>query len=263
MKIGIFDSGLGGLGVGLRMIDALPQYDYIYLGDTQHVPYGNRSQESIYRFTRDSVDYLLARDCALVVLACNTASAEALRRIQQEFVPTHYPDRKVLGVLIPAAEVAAQAGRRIGVLATAGAVASGAWPREIHRVCEAPEVFQQAAPLLVPLVENDGLKWAEPILAEYLAPLLAEDIDTLVLGCTHYIFLKDLAQRLAPGVNVISPEELVPDRLADYLSRHGEIRERLSTGGTAEFLLTDLTDDYARLAERLTGRQIEFRHVTL
>src|SRR5438132_11691842 len=126
MKIGIFDSGLGGLGVGLRVIDALPAHDYVYLGDTQRVPYGNRSQESIYRFTQESVDYLFSQDCLLIILACNTASAEALRKIQQEHVPTHYPDRKVLGVLIPAAESAAKEGRRIGVLATTGAVASQA-----------------------------------------------------------------------------------------------------------------------------------------
>src|SRR3954470_25074729 len=120
MKIGVFDSGLGGLGVGLRMIDALPQYDYVYLGDTQRVPYGNRSQESIYRFTSESVDFLFAQGCRLVILACNTASAEALRRIQQEHLPAHHPDKKVLGVLIPAAEVAAANGKRIGVIATAG-----------------------------------------------------------------------------------------------------------------------------------------------
>ncbi|MFI5386206.1 MAG: glutamate racemase [Fimbriimonadales bacterium] len=263
MKIGIFDSGLGGLGVGLRMIDALPQYDTIYLGDTQRVPYGNRSQESIYRFTRQAVDYLFAQECLLIILACNTASAEALRKIQQEHVPTHYPDRKVLGVLIPAAEVAAKSGQRIGVIATAGAVASGAWPREIHRINPDLKVFQQATPLLVPLVENDGLKWAEPILREYLAPLMAHKIDTLVLGCTHYIFLKEMAQRLAPGVDVISPEELMPASLADYLRRHGEITSRLSTGSVHEFLLTDLTDEYLKLAQRLTGRALEFRQVVI
>jgi glutamate racemase len=227
------------------------------------VPYGNRSRESIYRFTREAVDYLVAHDCLLTILACNTASAEALRRIQQEHVPATYPDRKVLGVLIPAAEVAAAEGKRIGVIATAGAVASGAWPREIHRVAPDREVFQQAAPLLVPLVENDGLKWSEPILEEYLKPLLAQGIDTLVLGCTHYIFLKELAQKLAPGVKVISPEELVPASLTDYLGRHGEIRSRLSAGGTAQFLLTDMTDEYVKLAQRLTGREITFELVSL
>jgi glutamate racemase len=263
MKIGIFDSGLGGLGVGLRIMDALPQYDHVYLGDTQRVPYGNRSQESIYRFTRESVDYLFAQGCLLVILACNTASAEALRKIQQEHLPAHYPDRKVLGVLIPAAEVAAATGKRIGVLATTGSVASGAWPREIHRIRDDREVYQQAAPLLVPLVENNGLKWADPILAEYLEPLLEKKIDTLVLGCTHYIFLKENAQRLAPGVRVISPEELVPESLTDYLRRHGEISSRLSTGGSRDFLLTDLTDDYVELARRLTGRALDFRLVVL
>lgn len=263
MKIGIFDSGLGGLGVGLRMIDALPQYDTIYLGDTQRVPYGNRSQATIYDFTREAIDYLVAQGCLLVILACNTASAEALRRIQQEHVPSHYPDRKVLGVLIPAAEVAARSGQRIGVIATAGAVASGAWPREINRIDPSREVFQQATPLLVPLVENDGLKWAEPILAEYLAPLLAHKIDTLVLGCTHYIFLKEMAQKLAPGVNVISPEELMPGALADYLRRHAEITSRLSKGDTHEFLLTDVTSEYLKMARRMTGREFVFRQVSL
>jgi glutamate racemase len=263
MKIGIFDSGLGGLGVGLRIIDALPDYDYVYLGDTQRVPYGNRSQESIYRFTRESVDFLFEQGCLLIILACNTASAEALRRLQQEHLPTHYPERRVLGVLIPAAEVAASQGKRIGVLATLGSVDSGAWPREIHRVAPDRKVYQQAAPLLVPLVENDGFRWVAPILDEYLQPLLAHGIDTLVLGCTHYIFLKEQAQQLAPGVNVISPEELVPDSLADYLRRHPEITSRLSRGHTREFLLTDLTEEYVGLAQRLTGRALTFSRVEL
>jgi glutamate racemase len=244
-------------------MDALPQYDYIYLGDTQRVPYGNRSQESIYRFTRESVDFLFAQDCLLVILACNTASAEALRRLQQEHVPAQYPDRKVLGVLIPAAEVAAAKGRRIGVLATRGSVDSGAWPREIHRVAADREVYQQAAPLLVPLVENDGLKWAGPILEDYLRPLLERRIDTLVLGCTHYIFLKERVQKMAPGVAVISPEELVPASLTDYLSRHYEITSRLSTRQTRSFLLTDLTEEYVDLARRLTGRPLTFSRVEL
>ncbi len=263
MKIGIFDSGLGGLGVGLRIMDALPQYDYVYLGDTLRVPYGNRSQESIYRFTQEAVDYLFERGCLLVVLACNTASAEALRTIQQEHLPAHHPGKKVLGVLIPAAELAASTGRRIGVLATASSVRSGAWPREIHRVNPEPHVFQQSAPLLVPLVENDGFKWIEPILREYMQPLLAAQVDTIVLGCTHYLYLKAMAQKISPGSKIISPEELVPDCLADYLSRHDEIRTRLTTGRSSEFLLTDVTEGYVALARRLTGREIEFCQVDI
>lgn len=263
MKIGIFDSGLGGLGVGLRIFDALPEYDYVYLGDTQRVPYGNRSPESIYRFTREAVDFLFEQDCLLVILACNTASAEALRQIQQVHVPAQRPDRKVLGVLIPAAEVAAATGRRIGVLATSGAVESNAWPREIHRVTPDREVFQQAAPLLVPLVENDGLRWAEPIVREYLQPLLDAQVDTLVLGCTHYIFLRDVVARLAPGQAIISPEEHMPGALADYLRRHNEITSRLSTGRSRSFLLTDLTQGYVDLARRLTGRALDFTQVSL
>jgi glutamate racemase len=263
MKIGIFDSGLGGLGVGLRIIDALPQYDYVYLGDTQRVPYGNRSQESIYRFTREAIDYLFEQGCVLIILACNTASAEALRTVQQQHLPRNFPDRKVLGVLIPAAEAAVEAGKRIGVLATASAVRSGAFPREVHRIAPDREVFQQAAPLLVPLVENNGLQWADPILAEYVGPLLEQGVDTIILGCTHYIFLRDKTQALAPACRIISPDELVPPSLASYLERHPEIEERLSTGGTREFLLTDLTPEYEQLAERLTGQSIAFRKVVL
>jgi glutamate racemase len=263
MKIGIFDSGLGGLGVGLRIMDVLPQYDYVYLGDTLRVPYGNRSQESIYRFTEEAVEYLFRQDCALIVLACNTASAEALRKIQQQYLPEHYPDRRVLGVLIPAAEKAAEDGKRIGVLATSSAVRSGAFPREIHRIAADREVFQQAAPLLVPMVENNGLQWVDPILAEYVRPLTDQGVDTIILGCTHYIFLRDKTQELAPHCRIVSPEELLPPSLASYLERHPEIRRRLSEGGTRQFLLTDVTPEYEKLAERLTGKQITFQRVEI
>lgn len=263
MKIGIFDSGLGGLGVGLKIMETLPQYDYIYLGDTQRVPYGNRSQETMYRFVCQALDYLFAEECLLVILACNTASAEALRRVQQEYLPAHFPERKVLGVLIPAAEVAVREGKRIGVIATAATVEAAAFPREILKLKPDAFVIQQSAPLLVPLIENDGQEWIEPILARYLVPLATADIDTLILGCTHYVFLKDTIQKAHPTWNIVSQAEIIPERLANYLERHSEIATKLSQGGHRTYLVTDLTPSYQELARDLTGSSVTLSYVEL
>src|SRR4051812_1807244 len=156
MKIGVFDSGLGGLIIAHSLTSQLPDYDYLYLGDTARVPYGNRSQDTVYKFTLQAVKYLLDQDCELVIIACNTASAEALRRIQQDYLPEHYPDRRVLGVLIPAAEAAAAATKtgHIGVIATSGTIASGAFNREILKLRPKANISSNPAPLLVPLIEN-------------------------------------------------------------------------------------------------------------
>lgn len=264
MKIGIFDSGLGGLLVLRSLAEAYPEYDYLYYGDTARVPYGNRSQETVYRFTCEALEFFFGNGCRLVILACNTASAEALRRIQQEFLPARFPDRKVLGVLIPAAEEAVARSRegRIGILATASTVQSGAYPREIRKLMPEAEVCQNAAPLLVPLVEHDGLKWAEPILAEYLAPLLYEKVDTLVLGCTHYPYLKEMIRHaIGPDIALVSQDELLPEKFADYLSRHPEIAEHLSRGGTREYWVTDMTPMLVTLSERLFGESAPFKKV--
>lgn len=259
MKIGVFDSGLGGLIVTHGILQELPEYDYLYLGDTARVPYGNRSHETVYRFTREAVDYLFAQDCRLIVLACNTASAEALRRIQQEYLPTHHPSRQVLGVLIPAAEaaVATSVTGRIGVLATAGTVQSGTFVQEIAKRRPDAQVFQQAAPLLVPLIEHDGLKYAPPILADYLAPLRDADVDCLILGCTHYPILQpQIEDFFGPDVPVIAQNRVVPGKLREYLMRHPEIERDLSRGGGRAFQVTDLTAGARALAGRLFGGTI-------
>lgn len=266
MKIGTFDSGLGGLIITHSLINQLPQYDYLYLGDTARLPYGNRSQETIYNFVLQSVDYLMRHNCQLVILACNTASAEALRRIQQEYLPTHYPDRRVLGVLIPTAEVVAKItlNRRIGVLATSSTVSSGAFTREIRKLIPNAQVFQNAAPLLVPLVENNGLCWAKPILTDYLKPLLAENIDSLILGCTHYPFLKTFVREICGDrIRVISQDEIIPAKLANYLSRHPEIAKLLSKKGGRDFWVTELTEDQDQTASRLFGNAIQLKLVSL
>jgi glutamate racemase len=264
MKIGIFDSGLGGLIITHAVASALPGYDYVYLGDTARVPYGNRSHAAVYEFTRQAVDYLAGQGCGLIIIACNTASAEALRRIQQEYLPGRHPQLTVLGVLIPAAETAAEATRsgRVGVLATSGTVSSGAFDRELLKIRPELKVTSQAAPLLVPLVEYDGLQWSEPILAAYLRPL--QNIDTLILGCTHYPFFKDsIRKRMGEGVTVISQDEFIPQKISAYLDRHSGLRDSLSTGGSCRFAVTDKTDQAVRLAARLYGRSIELELVKL
>ncbi len=266
MKIGVFDSGLGGLIVTHGLIQALPDYDYVYLGDTARVPYGNRSQETIYAFTREAVERLFAEDCALVLIACNTASAEALRRIQRDYLPTHYPERRVLGVLIPAAEEAVRVSRtgRIGVLATTGTVASGAYEREIRKLRPDATVIAAAAPLLVPLIENAAMKHAPPILHEYLAPLLAADIDTLVLGCTHYPYLStEIRSIVGDSVAIVSQADIVPAKLADYLARHPEIDCGLSRECGRRYLLTDIAPSTEAVAATLFGEPVAFEPIVL
>ncbi len=278
MKIGVFDSGLGGLFIMRALARELPQYDYVYLGDTQRVPYGNRSPETVHRFLEEAVGYLFrVKNCGLIIVACNTASAEALRKIQRQYLPRHYPTRRVLGVIIPTVEEAlAQhhflkengAGRadphvkRLGVLATAGTVRSGTYVREARKLNPRVKVFQNAAPLLVPLVENDGLRWAGPIVHAYLAPLTRKKVEKIVLGCTHYPALKKMIQKIA-GVPVISQDELIPRKLKDYLRRHPEIDSQLGKKRKRELLVTDITPAYVRLSRKWFGKAAKLKRVAL
>ena len=269
MKIGVFDSGLGGLLVLRALARELPEYDYAYLGDTQRVPYGNRSPKIVAQFLEEAVDFLFKRDCALIIVACNTASSEALRYIQQQYLPKHYPDRRVLGVIIPSVEAALAPSKngnekltRLGVLATAGTVRSETYVAEAQKLNPRVKVYQSAAPLLVPLIENDGTRWAEPILRSYLAPLKKNAVQKIILGCTHYPALKREIRRLS-GVPVVSQDEILPAKLKDYLSRHPEIDSRLRKQRGRELLVTDLTPAYEKLAHRWFGKNVGLQHVTL
>ncbi len=261
MKIGVFDSGLGGLAVARAIMARLPEYEYVYLGDTKRVPYGGRSQEAIHEFTSEALDFLFAADCHLVVLACNTASAEALRKTQQEYLPDRYPDRRVLGVVIPCVEAAVATGaHRIGVLGTRSTVESGAYPREIIRRCPEAEVVQVAAPMLVPLIENDAVRHLDPFLQEYLDAL--GYVEALVLGCTHYSLIASQVRRRFAGPVLVS-DEVVPEKLADYLLRHPEHESKLGRTGSRRYCLTDLTSGYAEMAARLMGDEIDLERVQL
>lgn len=263
--IGFFDSGFGGLTVLRRVVEALPRYDYLYLGDNARAPYGSRSERVVYEFTREAVDYLFRRGCPLVIIACNTSSAKALRRIQQVYLPVAYPDRRVLGVVRPLVEEVAERGyRRVGLLATEGVVASEAYLREIEKLDPSIRVHQKACPLLVPIIEAGEQDWegAEMILRRYLSELMAEagSIDALLLACTHYPILYDSFRRnVEARVEVLEQGPIVAEKLRDYLRRHPEIEGRLTRAGEKTFLTTDLTDRFDRLARVFFGEPIHSR----
>jgi len=253
-KIGIFDSGLGGLLILRSLVKKLPAYDYIYLGDTKRVPYGNRSHDVIYQFLEEGVDFLLREGCELVIVACNTASATALRKIQRGYLSKH-PNKKVLGVIIPAAE-ASKGAKKVGVLGTEATVRSKAFVRELKKIGKDIEVYQQAAPLLVPLIEQGKARESLVFLGEYLAPLLEKGVDTIILGCTHYGLLREEIRGIAgPEITIISEDEILADKLSAYLARHPKIEEKISRRKERRLLVTALNPYYKEVAGRWFGEK--------
>jgi glutamate racemase len=254
--IGVFDSGYGGLTVLRSIVGQLPGYDFIYLGDNARAPYGTRSFETVYRYTRESVQWFFNKGCPLVILACNTASAKALRTIQQNDLPQMAPDRRVLGVIRPTAEVIGSMSRtgQIGVLATPGTVMSMSYSIEISKFFPGIGVFQQACPMWVPLIENNEHlgAGADYFVGKCVHDLLEQSpfIDTILLGCTHYPLLLDKIQQVAgDAVRVVSQGEIVAKSLVDYLLRHPEMDSKLSKKGTCRFYTTDSTEDFDRHAK--------------
>lgn len=259
--IGVFDSGFGGLVVLREFLRVLPQYDYLYLGDNARMPYGTRSDRVVYRFTVQAVDYLFQQGCRLIILACHTASAKALRTLQQTYLPAHYPGNRVLGVVIPTVEeaLAQSPGKRIGVIATEGTVASRSFELELKKLDAEVEVFQQACPLLVPLIEAGEQEWegTAMILKRYLAPLQGARVNTLILGCTHYSILKKpIRAFMGDGVKLICSGQTTAAKLVDYLRRHPEIELCLSQGGRRRYLSTDLTPRFQQLASLFMGQPV-------
>lgn len=266
--IGIFDSGFGGLTVFREIKKALPKYDYLYLGDSLRAPYGGRSQEMIYRFTQQAVDFLFKQGCQLVILACNTVSSEALRKLQQEWLPANYPDRRILGVIRPLAEEAARVSRfdRVGVIGTRATVESRAYERELKAQNSKLKVFQKAAPLLVPLIEEGWLDKPETrmIIKKYLRPLKDAQIDTLILGCTHYpLLIKEFKRIAGKRVNVLNAPKIVADKLVDYLNRHPEIESKLTQGGQIKYLTTNSPEHFDELGSKFLGSSIKSEKVEL
>ncbi len=266
--IGVFDSGFGGISILRGIVKELPAYSYLYLGDTARVPYGNRSSEVVHEFTKQAVDFLFAKNCELVIVACNTASSDALHKIQQDYLPKYYPGKKVLGVLIPAAEeaVARTKNKRIGVIATEGTVRSSSFLRELMKIDRSVKIFQNPCPLLVPIVEagEQNAKIVPVVLEQYLKPLKKRHIDTLILGCTHYeVFRNKIGKIVGPRVFLVSEEHVVPKKLKHYLMQHPEIEEKLQKKGTVRFFSTDLTEKFTSLGSKFFGRRIKAQKVSL
>ncbi|HND87950.1 MAG TPA: glutamate racemase [Saprospiraceae bacterium] len=268
--IGIFDSGYGGLTVFRDIRRELPQYDYIYLGDNARAPYGPRSFETIYAYTLQCVRHLFECGCHLVVLACNTASAKALRSIQQRDLPGIDPKRRVLGVIRPTTEIVGHFTRtqEVGVLATRGTVASGSYVIEIHKFFPDLKVYQEACPMWVPLIENGEHEspGADYFVRKHLDALLAQspDIDTVVLGCTHYpLLLPKIRQWLPPDVRVVVQGEIVAKSLADYLVRHPDMESACSKGGRVTFLTTEQAADFDVQATLFWGSPVRSEQVHL
>ena len=268
--IGVFDSGYGGLTVLREMVKTLPQYDYLYLGDNARSPYGTRSFETVYRYTLQCVEWLLKQNCPLIILACNTASAKALRSIQQNDLEKLHPTARVLGVLRPTTEVIGQhtITNSIGILATTGTVQSRSYEIEIEKFYPEVRVIQEACPMWVPLVENNehNTEGADYFVRKHINNILSRDktIDTLLLACTHYPLLKEKIERYLPeGVKLLSQGEIVAGSLKDYLQRHPEIETQLSAQGKRIFFTTDSADDFTSKASLFFGESVGGRHVDL
>ena len=268
--IGVFDSGYGGLTILDKIREVLPEYDYIYLGDNARAPYGTRSFEVVYEFTRQAVNKLFDMGCHLVILACNTASAKALRSIQMNDLPQIDPARRVLGVIRPTVECVGEISKNqhIGVLATAGTIKSESYPLEIHKLFPEIQVRGTACPMWVSLVENNESQdeGADYFIRKYIDQLLSKDpqIDTVILGCTHFpILLPKIRQYIPDHISVIAQGEYVAESLKDYLKRHPEMDAKCTKNGNCQFYTTEAEEKFSESASTFLKQQISVKHITL
>lgn len=268
--IGVFDSGYGGLTILSELQKYLPQYDYLYLGDNSRAPYGSRSFDVIYQFTLQAVEYLFSRGCNLVILACNTASAKALRTIQQRDLPRIAPDKRVLGVIRPTAEIVGEISKtnNVGVLGTIGTIQSSSYTLEIKKLFPDVVVAEQACPMWVPIIEN--LEIDNPgtdfFVKEYLDALLEKNdkIDTIILACTHYPLLISKIRKFLPShIQIISQGEYVAKSLKDYLIRHPELDQYCSKNGLSHFLTTESAEKFSSMTEVFLNKEIQVEHISL
>jgi glutamate racemase len=278
--IGVFDSGFGGLTVLDALVERLPQYDFLYLADNARAPYGARSPDVVLRFTQEAVEWLFDQGCPLVVLACNTASARALRTLQQKYLPAHHPDRRILGVVRPSVEALAGlppgalpgvthptlASGQVAVLGTETTIGSDSFGLELRKLAPGLHLFQQSCPMWVPLVEageldGQGTEW---FLHRYLDPVLELHPSRLLLACTHYPLLLSGIRRIVPsGVEILTQGGLVAERLEDWLRRHPEMEARLTKAGKVEYTTTDDPDWFSNMGIRFLSRRVEARRVCL
>jgi glutamate racemase len=268
--IGVFDSGYGGLTVLKEIVKQLPEYDYLYLGDNARAPYGTRSFETVYEYTLECVKQLFEMGCPLVILACNTASAKALRTIQQKDLPALAPEKRVLGVIRPTTEVVGKYSKtgHVGVLGTTGTVTSNSYPIEIAKFYPGITVHQEACPMWVPIVENNEIESeaADIFIEKNLNNLLSKDknIDTIILGCTHYpLLINKIKQHLPSHITLLSQGEIVADSLTDYLKRHETIEKSLSKGAAIDFYTTDSAENFDKAASMFYGKEVRSKHLAL
>ena len=268
--IGVFDSGYGGLTVLKEIVKVLPQYDYIYLGDNARAPYGTRSFDTVYHYTLECVNRLFSMGCELIVLACNTASAKALRNIQQKDLPLIALDKRVLGVIRPTTEIVGRYSKtgHVGILGTSGTISSNSYPIEIAKFFPQLTVHQEACPMWVPLIENNELEneGADFFIKKHIRNLLAKNksIDTIILGCTHYpLLINKIKKYLPPNVRILSQGEIVAMSLADYLKRHVNIEKKCSKGSNIDFYTTDSSENFDAAAKMFFGKGIQSKYLEL
>ncbi|MBI5152472.1 glutamate racemase [Candidatus Peregrinibacteria bacterium] len=257
--IGIFDSGVGGLTVMKEIVKLLPEYDYLYLGDTARVPYGNRSAETVRQFSEEAVRWMFDQGVKLIIIACNTASSSALRYLQDKYlVDRGVMDRKILGVIRPTVEEAIRLGcQRVCVVGTAGTVRAGAYEKEFEKLGSKAKVYSYACPLLVPLIEENwhNKPEARMILKKYLRPVKSCNPEALILGCTHYpLMMRDFKRLMGKRVKIISSAEETAKKLVDYLKRHSEIEKLLRKERRRLFYATDDSPGFKSFAERVIGK---------
>lgn len=247
MKIGVFDSGLGGVIVLRELKKHLPRFEYVYLGDTKNMPYGEKTQKQIYTLTQKACEYLFKQDCALIIVACNTASSQALRKLQQEWLPkSKYSDRKILGIIRPTVEMVPLKGK-VGLIGTRRTIDSQAYKKEFQNTNHKIELISKATPKLATMVESG--EFDEGVLAKYLQPFKDAKVSTLVLACTHYGELhKEIAKLMPKGTKILCQEQLLPGKLKTYLSNHPELSRRLSKKSTLELQVTKRAEKFSELA---------------
>ena len=268
--IGVFDSGYGGLTVLKEIVKALPQYDYLYIGDNARAPYGSRSFDTVYHYTLECVEWFFSQGCELVILACNTASAKALRTIQQKDLPGIDPDKRVLGVIRPTTEIIGQYSKtgEVGILGTTGTVQSDSYPIEIAKFFPQLQVYQEACPMWVPLIENNEYDkpGADYYVKQHLDHIVNAHtgIDTILLACTHYPLLIDKIKQFVPKeVSIVSQGEIVAKSLVDYLSKHKELADKCSQNSQINFYTTDSVTDFDNHAAVFFGRPVASKHLDL
>ena len=269
-KIGVFDSGYGGLTVLKSLVKALPELHFVYLGDNARAPYGDRSFDTVYHYTLDCVSWLFDHDCDLVILACNTASAKALRQIQQVDLPLRNDNKRVLGVLRPTTESVGQftQSKHVGILGTTGTIKSDSYKIEIAKFFPDIQVSQEACPIWVHLVENDllNVEGTDFFVNDHIQRLLEKDnqIDAILLACTHYPLLLDSIQKAVPqNVRIISQGDLVAEKLVDYLKRHPEFANNILKDGQREFFTTDQFNDFDAKAGKFYGESVFAKRVEI